>query len=84
MNEQKLPKVLPGYSGRRLPGRSTKEKCSGRRGRRRNRGQESSLKKVVPRIKEKVSEHNGDKEVVQRPALATCHAKLGLFAHRKW
>ena len=24
-NEQKLPKVLPGYSGRRLPGRSTKE-----------------------------------------------------------
>ena len=25
-NEQKLPKVLPGYSGGRLPGRSTKEK----------------------------------------------------------
>ena len=24
-NEQKLPKVLPGYSGGRLPGRSTKE-----------------------------------------------------------
>ena len=25
-NEQKLPKVLPGCSGGRLPGRSTKEK----------------------------------------------------------
>ena len=25
-NEQKLPKVLPGYSGGRLPGRSAKEK----------------------------------------------------------
>ena len=25
-NEQKLPKVLPGYSGERLPGRSIKEK----------------------------------------------------------
>ena len=25
-NEQKLPKALPGYSGGRLPGRSTKEK----------------------------------------------------------
>ena len=25
-NEQKLPKVLPCYSGGRLPGRSTKEK----------------------------------------------------------
>ena len=24
-NEQKLPKVLPGYSGGRLPGRRTKE-----------------------------------------------------------
>ena len=24
-NEQKLPKVLPGYSGGSLPGRSTKE-----------------------------------------------------------
>ena len=36
-NEQKLSKVLPGYSGRRLPGRSTKEagaekKVGGRRG----------------------------------------------------
>ena len=27
-NEQKLPKVLPGYSGEKLPGRSTKEKGS--------------------------------------------------------
>ena len=26
-NEQNLPKVLPGYSGRRLPGRSTAEAC---------------------------------------------------------
>ena len=25
-NEQELPKTLPGYSGGRLPGRSTKEK----------------------------------------------------------
>ena len=30
-NEQKLPKVLPGYSGGRLPGRSVKEKRQRRR-----------------------------------------------------
>ena len=45
-NEQKLPKVLPGYSGVKLPGRSTKEKRQrrrrGRRGRRRKKDQGSN------------------------------------------
>ena len=45
LNEQKLPKVLLGYSGGRLPGRSTKEKGRerriGRRGQRQKKDQGS-------------------------------------------
>ena len=71
-SEQKLPKVLPGYSGGRLPGRSTKEK--GREegevdeggGERRIRSQIAH--EVVAGIKEKVSVHDGIKKAVQRPA----------------
>ena len=46
-SEQKLPKVLPGYSGGWLPGRSTREKRqrSGRRGEWRKNNQESSRSK---------------------------------------
>ena len=70
-NEQKLPKVLPGYSGGRLPGRSTKEK--GREEgevdedgeERRIRGQ--IVQEVVAGIKEKVSVHDGEKSDVKRP-----------------
>ena len=43
--KQKLREVLPGYSGGKLPGRSTKEKGreeGGRRGRRRKKDQGSS------------------------------------------
>ena len=63
-NEQKMLKVLPGYSGR-LPGRSAKEK--GREeGAVDENGEEKEVRtqiaqKVVACIKEKVSEHNGDK-----------------------
>ena len=70
-NEQKLPKVLLGHSGGRLPGRSTKEK--GREeggmdeggGERRIRGQ--IVREVVAGTKEKVSVHVGDKGAVQKP-----------------
>ena len=70
-NEQKLPKVLPGYSGGTLPRRSTKEK--GREEgevdedgeERRIRGQ--IVQEVVARTKEKVSVHSGDKDDVKRP-----------------
>ena len=70
-NELKLPKVLPGYSGGRLPGRSTKEK--GREEgevdedgeERRIRGQ--IVQEVVAGIKEKVSVHDGEKNAVKRP-----------------
>ena len=44
-SEQKLPKVLPGYGGGRLPGKSTKrkvEKKEGRRGQRRKKDQGSN------------------------------------------
>ena len=70
-NEQKLPKVLPGYSGGRLPGSSTKgkgreegavdEDCEERR----IRGH--IVQEVVAGIKEKVSVHDGVKNDVKRP-----------------
>ena len=64
-NEQKLPKVLPGYSGGRLPGRSTKEK-----GREEGEVDEDSgerririeiAQEVVAGIKEKASAHDDAK-----------------------
>ena len=65
---QTLLEVLPGYSGGKLPGRSTQEK--GREegaadkdgGERRLRSQ--IAQEVVEGIKEKVSVHSGDKEAV--------------------
>ena len=72
VDEQKLPKVLPGYSGGRLPGRSIKEK-----GRKEGEVDEDSGERrisneiaqgVVAGMKEKVSVHDGIKEAVQRPA----------------
>ena len=71
-NEQKLPKVLPGYSGGRLPGRNAKEKGreegevdenGGEKGIRSQIAQE-----VVAGIKEKASAHDGIMEAVHRPA----------------
>ena len=70
-SEEKLPEVLPGYSGERLPGRSTKEK--GREEgevdedgeERRIRGQ--IVQEVVAGIKKKVSVHDGEKDDVERP-----------------
>ena len=70
-NEQKLPKVLPGYSGARLPGRNIKEK--GREeGEVDKDGEERKIKKeiaqeVVEGIKEKVSAYNGGENEVKRP-----------------
>ena len=69
-NEQKLPKVLPGYSGGKLPGRNTKEKRreegevdeDGEE--RRIRGQ--IVQEAVAGIKEKVSVHDGEKNDVIR------------------
>ena len=69
-NEQKLPKVLPGYSGGRLPGRSIKEKD-------REEGEldEDSEKtkirneiaqEVVAGIKEKVNAHDDAKAIAKR------------------
>ena len=65
-----MPKVLPGYSGGRLPGRSTKEK--GREeGVVDEDGEEREVRsqiaqKVVAYIKENISVHAGVKEAAQR------------------
>ena len=71
-NEQKLPKVLPGYSGGRLPGRSAKEK-----GREEGEVEEGSeerqirqeiAREVVAGIKEKASTQDDAKAIAQRTA----------------
>ena len=72
MERQKLPKVLPGHSGGRLPGRSTNEKgkeggeVNEDGGERRNRSQ--IAQEVVAGVKEKVRVHDGVKDDVKRPA----------------
>ena len=86
-SEQKLPKVFPGYSGRRLPGRSTQEK--GReKGAVDEDGEERRIsgqivQGAVAGRKEKVCMQDGDKEAVQKPSWAKLHAKLGLLTGRK-
>ena len=63
-SEQKLPKVLPGYSGGRLPGRSTKSKRQRRKG---EDDEDSGVRRIrneiaheaVTGIKEKTSAHGG-------------------------
>ena len=70
-NEHKLPKVPPGYSGGRLPGRSTKEK--GRvEGEVDEGGEERRIwgqivKEVAAGILEKVSMEDGVRNDVKRP-----------------
>ena len=72
INEQELPKVLPGCSGGTLPGRSTKEKGREERGVDENGGERRISCQIVPEvvagIKEKVGVHDGDKGAVQNPA----------------
>ena len=87
-NEQMMPKVLPGCSGGRLPGKSTKEK--GREeGAVDEDGEEREIRSQITQevfacIKKKISVHSGDKEkAVQKTSCAKGHAKLGLFANRK-
>ena len=68
-SEQKLPKVLPGYSGGRLPGRSAKEKG-------REEGEEKAsddreirqeiAQEVVAGIKEKASAHDDAKVIAKK------------------
>ena len=69
-SEQKLPKVLPGFSEGRFPGRSTKEK--GREeGEVDEDGEERRIRgQIVQEVvagKEKVSVHDGEKDDVKRP-----------------
>ena len=61
--EQRVPKVLPGYSGRRLPGRSTEEK--GREEREEDKGsgerrvRNEIIKEVIKGLKTKERELEG-------------------------
>ena len=72
MERQKLPKVLLGYSGGRLPVRRTKGKCKEEGevnedgGERKIRSQIAQV--VVAGIKEMVRVHDGEKDDVKRPA----------------
>ena len=71
-NEQKLPKVLPGYNQGRLPGRCTEEagreneKAEEHCGERRIRNE--IAQEVVAGIKEKASAHEDAKSTAQRTA----------------
>ena len=79
-NEQELPKVLPCHSGRRLPGRSTKEAGKEERlkkdknGERRNRNE--IVQKVVEGIKGKACTHED--------ALSTAQRTVGQSGKQNW
>ena len=80
--EQKMPKVLPGYSGGRLPGRSTEEKgkeegAANEDGGERRIGSQIAHE-VCEGIKEKVSVHDGTTEAVQRKkrSKVSCDAEI--------
>ena len=84
--EQERPKVLPGYSGGRLPGRSAKE-----RGREEEEEEEDSrerqvrneiAQKVDAGLNEKAGVYEGAKLTARRTS-AECQTKLGLLANRE-
>ena len=54
-NEQKLPKVLPGYSGGRLPGRSTEE-VGGEEEEEKEKSGERSIKKEIAQVVQGIKE----------------------------
>ena len=81
-NEQTLPKVLPGYNGGRLPGRSTKEK--GReegemRAAKKEGSRAKSSRKWLAGSQERVCMHDGDKKMMYRGQLSkvSCDAGTG-------
>ena len=85
-DEQKMPKALPGYSGGRLPGRSTKET-----GREEEEEEKDSRERqvrneidqeVTAGIKKKASAHEDAEPTAQR-TVGKCQAKFGLLANRK-
>ena len=69
-NEQKMPQVLPGYSGGRLPGRSTeeggREEEEAEEACREGQVRKEIVQEVVEGIKEKASAHEDAKSSVQR------------------
>ena len=71
-NEQNLPKVPPGYSGGRLPGRSTKERGGEEKekGEKEEKGQRNiryeNAQKVVASIKGKAAVHEDARSTAQR------------------
>ena len=80
-NEQKMPKVLPGYSGRRLPaGKEEKEE--------KDKNEESRIRneiaqKVIEGIKERGKRARRCRITPTKNSRATCQAKLGLVANWK-
>ena len=69
-DEQKLPKVLPGYGGGRLPGRSTKERGRGEEEaeeeRRQRHVRNEIVQEVVPDIEKKERAQADDRPISQR------------------
>ena len=81
-NEQKLPKVLPGYRGGRLLGRSAKE--SGKEEGKDK--EENGERRIRNEIAQKVIEGNCARRCRvdhTENSRAKCQAKLELFANRK-
>ena len=74
-NEQKLPKVLPGYSGRRLPGRSTKE--AGKEKGKEKEKDENGEGRIRNAIAQQVVEGIKGKACAHEDAKSTARRKVG-------
>ena len=77
-----MPKVLPGLSGGRLPGRSTEE--AGKEEKEtRTRISDDIAQEVIEGIKEKASGDEDAESTAQKNSPTKCQAKLGQLANRK-
>ena len=83
-NEQKLPKALPGYSGGKLPGWSTKEKGRDEgeedRGSEERRIRDQIIKEVIASIQKKASDEdveNKEKKTGGQSLMRSCSAVGG-------
>ena len=83
---QKFPKVLPGYSGGRMLGRSTQESGGeNEQGRKEpeRKNRKEVTQKVVENIKQGASARKVFEPTLRRNSQETCQAKVWLFASRR-
>ena len=82
-SEQKLPKALPGYSGGRLPGRSTEEKGGAEGEEDEGSGERQMRNEIIEKLTRSSQKMALEKSCKRKELEAKSHTKLGVLADRE-